>query len=115
MTGDHSLDDFLGTEGSESTATDPQAESGDADEDEPNPSGDEPAPGTEPDSESTEPEPEPTEPAGDERGRDSHDVDPAEPTYDWSPDGGECAGCGGQVSTRWRQDGEYVCPDCKEW
>lgn len=42
-------------------------------------------------------------------------VDPAEPTYGWSPDGAECAGCGGTATTRWRQDGEYVCADCKEW
>ena len=41
-------------------------------------------------------------------------VAPAESTYAWSPDG-VCAVCGGTAPTRWRQDGAYVCPDCKEW
>lgn len=42
-------------------------------------------------------------------------ADPAEPTYAWSPDGAACAVCGDATGTRWRQDGAYVCPDCKEW
>ncbi|WP_435123865.1 DUF7573 domain-containing protein [Halobaculum sp. D14] len=42
-------------------------------------------------------------------------VDPAEPTYSWSADGAACAACGEQATTRWRQDGDYVCADCKEW
>jgi len=42
-------------------------------------------------------------------------VDPAEPTYDRSPDGAPCAACGERVTRRWRDDGDYVCDDCKEW
>lgn len=45
----------------------------------------------------------------------SESVAPAEPTYGWSPDGAECTGCGETATTRWRQDDEYVCADCKEW
>jgi hypothetical protein len=46
-------------------------------------------------------------------------ADPAVSTFDWSPEGGECAGCGESVQRRWRADGErggeLVCADCKEW
>jgi len=42
-------------------------------------------------------------------------VAPAEPTVAVSPDGAACAGCGTAVTRRWRDDGEYVCADCKEW
>ncbi|QZP36274.1 DUF7573 domain-containing protein [Halobaculum magnesiiphilum] len=42
-------------------------------------------------------------------------VDLAEPTYDYSPDGAACAACGESVTRRWRDDGDYVCGDCKEW
>ncbi|WP_233740808.1 DUF7573 domain-containing protein [Halobaculum saliterrae] len=42
-------------------------------------------------------------------------VDPADPTYDYSPDGASCGACGERVTRRWRDDGDYVCVDCKEW
>jgi len=42
-------------------------------------------------------------------------VAPATSTYDWSPEGGECAECGASVERRWRGDGALVCADCKEW
>ncbi|WP_135826889.1 DUF7573 domain-containing protein [Halorussus ruber] len=46
-------------------------------------------------------------------------ADPAVSTFDWSPEGGECADCGESVARRWRADGErggeLVCADCKEW
>ncbi|WP_435062109.1 DUF7573 domain-containing protein [Halobaculum sp. EA56] len=42
-------------------------------------------------------------------------VEPAEPAYDVSPDGAACAACGETVTRRWRDDGAYVCPDCKDW
>jgi hypothetical protein len=53
--------------------------------------------------------------AAEEDSIDPESVDPAEPTYDWSPDGAACAACGETTTTRWRQDGAYVCADCKEW
>jgi hypothetical protein len=42
-------------------------------------------------------------------------VDPVDPTYDYSPDGASCGACGERVTRRWRDDGGYVCADCKEW
>jgi hypothetical protein len=49
----------------------------------------------------------------------SGEADPAVSTYEWSPEGGECAACGRTAERRWRSDGEregaLVCPDCKEW
>jgi hypothetical protein len=46
-------------------------------------------------------------------------TDPAVSTFDWSPEGGECADCGESVERRWRADGErggeLVGADCKEW
>lgn len=42
-------------------------------------------------------------------------VEPVASTYAWSPDGGECAACGGTVEERWRDGGDLVCLDCKEW
>lgn len=42
-------------------------------------------------------------------------ADPADPTYDYSPAGAACDACGESVTRRWRDDGDYVCDDCKEW
>jgi len=42
-------------------------------------------------------------------------VSPATSTYDWSPEGGECADCGASVERRWRDGEALVCGDCKEW
>lgn len=50
--------------------------------------------------------------------RDSHSettVEPIGTTYAWSPDGGECALCGETVGARWRDGGDLVCADCKNW
>jgi len=45
--------------------------------------------------------------------------DPAVSTFDWLPESGECADCGGSAERRWRADGErggaLVCADCKDW
>lgn len=45
--------------------------------------------------------------------------DPVRSTYEWTPDGGECADCGASAERRWRsdgqRDGDLVCADCKEW
>jgi len=43
------------------------------------------------------------------------DVAPADVTYRWDPGGGACADCGATVERRWRDDGAFVCGDCKEW
>lgn len=51
---------------------------------------------------------------------------PARSTFDWRPDGAECAACGSTVTRRWRAtpadddafddgDSPMVCRDCKEW
>lgn len=43
-------------------------------------------------------------------------VEPATPTYDWSPEGAECAECGAVVETRWHTEGVgLVCAECKVW
>ncbi|WP_458206867.1 DUF7573 domain-containing protein [Haladaptatus sp. NG-SE-30] len=54
---------------------------------------------------------------GDETGShdDEEEVEPARATYDWTPDGATCAGCGESVERRWRDDDGMVCADCKEW
>jgi hypothetical protein len=43
------------------------------------------------------------------------DVEPARSTYTWSPGGAECAACGATVTERWRDNGQQVCADCKDW
>lgn len=53
-----------------------------------------------------------------ETGASSQDVSAVEPpatTYQWTPDGAACANCGAVVERRWRDDGAFVCADCKEW
>lgn len=40
---------------------------------------------------------------------------PAASTSRWVPDGAACSGCGADVGRLWRDDGELVCSDCKEW
>ncbi|PSQ15844.1 hypothetical protein BRD00_12565 [Halobacteriales archaeon QS_8_69_26] len=54
-------------------------------------------------------------------------VDPASPTYGWTPGEGECVECGATVTRLWRGgdgddpgeggsgSGRMVCPDCKDW
>ncbi|WP_253738114.1 DNA repair protein RadA [Halohasta salina] len=42
-------------------------------------------------------------------------VEPATVTYQWQPDGTECAQCGATTEQRWLDDGQFVCPDCKSW
>ena len=54
---------------------------------------------------------------------DASAVDPATPTYRWTPEGAACESCGCVVERRW-VDGDgaddhdapaFVCDDCKEW
>ena len=92
---DHSLDDFSGTAGG---GTDDASD--DSDDDAAVESDD-------PDGDAAVDETSDAEPV--------ELVEPAEPTRSWSPDGAACAACGGTTETRWRRDGTYVCPDCKEW
>ena len=47
--------------------------------------------------------------------RNDPDLAPIESTYAWSPDGGACERCGADAASRWRHDGELVCPACKDW
>lgn len=42
-------------------------------------------------------------------------VEPMAPTYAWLADGGACAACGASAEVRWRDDVGLVCPDCKAW
>ncbi|WP_267642090.1 DUF7573 domain-containing protein [Haloarchaeobius amylolyticus] len=43
------------------------------------------------------------------------DTDPAVTTFQWSPDGRECAECGATVDRRWRDGSLLVCAECKTW
>lgn len=43
------------------------------------------------------------------------DVQPMAPTYARSPDGEPCAACGLSTEVRWRDEVGLVCPDCKAW
>jgi len=43
------------------------------------------------------------------------DAEPATPTYRWQPDGAVCEACGAATERGWRDDGGFVCPDCKSW
>jgi len=45
----------------------------------------------------------------------SGDTKPATVTYRWRSDGAVCAQCGTATEKQWRDDGEFVCPDCKRW
>jgi hypothetical protein len=37
------------------------------------------------------------------------------PTSRWRPDGAACPVCGDPTTRFWHDDGQFVCPDCKEW
>ena len=41
--------------------------------------------------------------------------DPATSTAAWTAAGAGCQRCGARVSRRWRDDGDLVCAECKEW
>ncbi|CCQ33420.1 hypothetical protein HLRTI_000381 [Halorhabdus tiamatea SARL4B] len=53
-----------------------------------------------------------TEPAGESA---EESVEPATTTYEFVPDGAECASCGRTVDRRWQQDGSLVCEECTDW
>ncbi|MFO7834966.1 MAG: hypothetical protein R6V31_13195 [Halohasta sp.] len=56
--------------------------------------------------------------AGHADGSDGDDAKPIElatVTYRWRSEGAVCAQCGTSTETQWRDDGAFVCPDCKSW
>lgn len=96
MSEDASLDEFLGADGADSDAD----EESEADGDE--------APktdGTPADGETADDAPEES----------TASPEPATPTYASTPEGAACGACGEVVTERWREDGAWACPDCKEW
>lgn len=46
---------------------------------------------------------------------DAGTVDPPATTYRWTPEGVACEACGSVVERQWRDGGEFVCVDCKDW
>jgi hypothetical protein len=52
---------------------------------------------------------------GESGGGEADAVTPAESTYAWSPSGATCDTCGASVERRWRDEGDFVCADCKSW
>lgn len=50
-----------------------------------------------------------------EEQKDADSVEPAVSTFEFAPDGAECAICNAVVERRWRDEQGLVCPDCKEW
>ena len=43
------------------------------------------------------------------------DAEPATLTYRCQPAGATCEACGATTERQWRDDGQFVCPDCKSW
>jgi hypothetical protein len=110
MTRDASLDEFLGGGDGESGGEATEDEGAATEPADPVDGAEEPADATETVDES------PADADGDEAPPLAPAaVDPAHSTYDWSPDGAECADCGATVEARWRDESGLVCPDCKEW
>ena len=52
---------------------------------------------------------------GDDAPADTDDVEPAQATYAWAPDGASCDRCAATVTARWRDGDDLVCADCKDW
>lgn len=42
-------------------------------------------------------------------------AEPARSVYAWSPVCDPCERCGTAVARRWRDGGELVCGECKDW
>jgi hypothetical protein len=114
MTRDASLDEFLGGGDGES--------GGEATEDEgaatepASPAEEPPVDGAEESADATESDDPPADAEGEEDPPLAPAaVDPAHSTYDWSPDGADCADCGETAEVRWHDEPGLVCTDCKEW
>lgn len=118
MPRDSSLDDFLG---GESTDSDEPSERDDESTSDENSPGAARTGASEADTEAaadangdTSGDAEDQERATEEQeGADS--VEPAVSTFEFAPDGAECAVCDAVVERRWRDERGLVCPDCKEW
>lgn len=93
---DTSLDDFLGSEDSD-TADDDSENNGT-----PETVGDEDDEGDNADSAGA------TDETGD-------GITPATTTYQFAPAGKSCAACGETVTRRWESESGLVCGECKEW
>lgn len=106
MADNRSLDEFLGGEASDEPA-------GNSDGPDTGQAVEEPAEATD----SSVDERGAGEPADGEPAADAapETVDPMAETFAWSPDGGECAACGGTVDERWRDGDALVCGECKAW
>lgn len=65
------------------------------------------------DGEASDPDPDPD--PGDGNEDDEGDPSSTVSTYEFSPDGADCARCGDEVLRRWRDDGALVCESCKRW
>ncbi len=100
---DHSLDEFVGAGSEKSDGAD--VAGGDGTDGDETDLGDDPAA---PATDAVDPASDAVDPASDA-------VDPATATSAWAGDGGECERCDGTAARRWNDDGEFVCPDCKEW
>ncbi len=120
---DRSLDEFFGGEGDASDAESEDArESGDAggsaDAAESDPEDDRPA-ATDADLAAEAEDADADEGGGanveSDALPDADAVDPATPTYRWTPEGAACESCGAVAERRWEDDGAFVCDDCKEW
>ncbi|MFC7057876.1 DUF7573 domain-containing protein [Halovenus salina] len=55
-----------------------------------------------------------SEPTADESPS-ADDIEPAAPTSELTPSKTDCQQCGKPTERLWRDDGEFVCQDCKDW
>ena len=69
----------------------------------------------EPDANESEPDANESEADANEPDANESEPEPTPSAYGWTPDGVDCADCGATVERRWRDDGRFVCPDCKDW
>ncbi|MFB6096848.1 MAG: hypothetical protein ABEJ74_05630 [Haloferacaceae archaeon] len=122
MTGDRTLDDFLGDAGASPEEDDEEAagdEEGAAgiDDSDGEADGDDDADNGDLDANDDD-DVHDGDVAGNDDGEASTEpssVDPAVATYRWSPDGAVCEACGETVDRRWLDGESYVCAACKEW
>jgi hypothetical protein len=104
MDRDRSLAEFLGGESDGSTAPDADANT---DGDSADPAASESDAGTDTDADAPGPTTDPADGAD--------DVEPADVTYQWDPDGARCTDCGSTVDRLWSGASGPVCAACKEW
>lgn len=104
---DRSLDEFVGSESGDSTASEENSDGEGVPTD--------PEAGTD----GSTPEPEPGVDDADEAGTAATEppaeVEPPTVTYRWDPEGVQCADCGATVGILWSGEAGQVCAECKEW